>query len=61
MDRSRLLLVPSFTELEWEPIRPQLEEWAEVASFDLPGVGNEPGAERLDREIVVNRGLEAGG
>jgi hypothetical protein len=56
-----LLLVPSFTELEWEPIRPQLEEWAEVASFDLPGVGDEPGAERLDREIVVNRGLEAGG
>jgi pimeloyl-ACP methyl ester carboxylesterase len=32
------LLVPSFTELEWG-IRPALEEWAEVASFDAPGVG----------------------
>jgi ketosteroid isomerase-like protein len=38
--------VPSFTELEWG-IRPSLEEWAEVASFDTPGVvttstGNAP-------------------
>jgi len=39
--RPRLLLVPSFTELEWG-IRPQLEEWADVASFDPPGVGAEP-------------------
>jgi pimeloyl-ACP methyl ester carboxylesterase len=37
----RLLLVPQFTELEWG-IRPHLEEWAEVATFDLPGVGEEP-------------------
>lgn len=58
MDRPRLLLVPSFTELEWEPIRPRLEEWAEVASFDLPGVGDEPRAEKIDRGIVVDRGLE---
>jgi hypothetical protein len=58
MDHPRLLLVPSFTELEWEPIRPRLEEWAEVASFDLPGVGAEPRAEKIDREIVVTRGLE---
>jgi hypothetical protein len=36
-----LLLVSSFTELEWG-IRPSLEEWAEVASFDMPGVGEEP-------------------
>jgi hypothetical protein len=34
MDALRLLLVPSFTELEWG-IRPQLEEWAEIASFDI--------------------------
>src|SRR5439155_11355382 len=40
MTRPRLLLVPSFTELEWS-IRPMLEEWAEVASFDTPGVGAE--------------------
>jgi pimeloyl-ACP methyl ester carboxylesterase len=37
--RPCLLLVPSFTELEWG-IRPALEEWAEVASFDAPGVGD---------------------
>jgi hypothetical protein len=41
MSASRLLLVPGFTELEWG-IRPRLEEWAEVASFDMPGVGDEP-------------------
>ena len=34
-----LLLVPSFTELEWG-IRPALEEWAQVASFDAPGIGD---------------------
>jgi len=36
-----LLLVPSFTELEWG-ILPALEEWTEVATFDTPGVGDEP-------------------
>lgn len=41
MSATRLLLVPSFTELEWG-IRPRLEEWAEVATFDTPGVGDEP-------------------
>jgi pimeloyl-ACP methyl ester carboxylesterase len=35
---TRLLLVPSFTELEWG-IRPLLEDWADVASFDAPGIG----------------------
>lgn len=37
----RLLLVSSFTELEWG-IRPTLEQWAEVAAYDMPGVGREP-------------------
>jgi pimeloyl-ACP methyl ester carboxylesterase len=37
----RLLLIPSFTELEWG-IRPLLDEWAEVATYDMPGVGDEP-------------------
>lgn len=41
MSACRLLLVPSFTELEWG-IRPLLEEWADVGSFDTPGVGVEP-------------------
>ncbi len=32
MTRPRLLLVPSFTELEWG-IRDQLKEWAHVVTF----------------------------
>jgi pimeloyl-ACP methyl ester carboxylesterase len=58
VDRPRLLLVPEFTELEWDAIRPRLEGWAEVASFDPPGVGDEPRTERLDRGAIVERGLE---
>jgi hypothetical protein len=50
--------MPEFTELEWEVIRPRLEEWAEVASFDPPGVGDEPPLEKLDRQLVADRGLE---
>ena len=70
MSASRLLLVPSFTELEWG-IRPGLEEWAEVASFDTPGVGDEPVPDDVEvdpdrapellarwREAAVERGLE---
>lgn len=60
MSQPRLLLVPEFTELTWT-IRPQLERWAEVASFELPGVGGEPlpeeDPERLTRQLVVERGL----
>ena len=60
-DRPRILLCPQFTELEWV-IAPQLEQWADVATFDAPGVGLEPvpeeGLERIDREIVVERALE---
>jgi pimeloyl-ACP methyl ester carboxylesterase len=37
--KPRLLLVPSFTELEWR-ITPALEQWAELAAFDTPGVGD---------------------
>jgi hypothetical protein len=52
----RILLVPSLTELEWL-IKPQLEEWAEVASFDAPGVGGEPRSKTLDREAIIQRAL----
>jgi hypothetical protein len=38
--KPRLLLVPSFTELEWG-IRPLLDRWAETESFDPPGVGGD--------------------
>jgi hypothetical protein len=55
--RPRLLLVPMLTELEWA-IRPRLEQWAEVATFDVPGVGAEPPVEPLDRQAIVNRGLQ---
>jgi hypothetical protein len=66
-ERPRLLLVPAFTELQWT-IRPQLEEWAEVASYDPPGVGSEPLPEGLSlegpsgfsdwRRATAERGLE---
>jgi hypothetical protein len=54
--RPRLLLVPHITELEWV-IRPELEEWAEVATFDVPGVGDEPPVEPLDRQAIIDRAL----
>lgn len=38
-------------------IRPQLEEWAEVATFDVPGVGDEPAVDPLNRQAIVDRGL----
>lgn len=60
MPRPRLLLCPQFTEVEWA-IAPQLSEWAEVATFDAPGVGDEPlpedSPELIEREHVVRRAL----
>jgi pimeloyl-ACP methyl ester carboxylesterase len=56
-ERPRLLLVPLLTEIEWL-IKPELEEWAEVASFDAPGVGDEPPAETFDRYAIARRGLD---
>lgn len=46
MTRPRILLVPNFTELEWL-VKPRLEEWAEVASYDPPGVGEGNGTAAL--------------
>jgi hypothetical protein len=59
MDRPRLLLVPQLTELEWL-IRPMLDEWAEVATYDAPGVGDEPPVPMDDfgSDAVARRGLE---
>ena len=56
MSLPRLLLVPQLTQIEWQ-IKPELERWAEVASFDTPGVGNEPAPESYEREVIVERGL----
>lgn len=52
---THLLLVPTMTEVEWR-IKPLLSEWAEVASFDAPGVGEAPPAEP-GADAVVERGL----
>jgi pimeloyl-ACP methyl ester carboxylesterase len=61
VDRPRILLCPIFTEVEWT-IAPQLSEWADVATFDAPGIGDEgiPGGDPLaiDRDMVAQRGLE---
>jgi pimeloyl-ACP methyl ester carboxylesterase len=56
VDRPRILLVPDLTQLEWRT-RPLLEEWADVASFDAPGVGDEPPPEEFSVDAVVERGL----
>jgi pimeloyl-ACP methyl ester carboxylesterase len=56
MARPRVLLVPDMTELEWRA-RPLIEEWADVASFDAPGVGDEPAPESFSEEAVAERGL----
>jgi pimeloyl-ACP methyl ester carboxylesterase len=58
MPRPHLLLVAEFTELQWR-IKPRLEEWAEVASFDPPGVGEEPlpdGA-AISNDLIAQRGI----
>ena len=55
MDRPRLLLVPGISELEWQ-IKPQLEEWAEIASYDPPGVGSSD--QEWSIEACVAQGLE---
>jgi pimeloyl-ACP methyl ester carboxylesterase len=57
MNRPRLLLVPQLTELEWV-IKPELEEWAEVASYDAPGVGAEPRAAEFSSNLVALRGID---
>src|SRR3954469_20146130 len=56
MSRLRILLVPSLTEIEWA-IRPLIEEWADVASFDAAGVGEEPPPEDGFLEASARRGL----
>src|SRR6266545_4835367 len=51
--RPCLLLVPEFTEVEWT-IRPLLEEWATVHSYDPP---YELRPSELTRQNLVERGL----
>jgi pimeloyl-ACP methyl ester carboxylesterase len=54
VERPRLLLVSGVSQLEWQ-IKPQLEEWAEVATYDPPGVGESQGDWSI--EATVDRGL----
>jgi pimeloyl-ACP methyl ester carboxylesterase len=60
MATPRVLLCPQFTEVEWA-IAPRISEWAEVATFDAPGVGDEPppdgGPDLINRDAVVQRAL----
>ena len=53
--RPQILLVPSWTEVQWA-IKPQLEEWADVASYDPPGVGEEPPTAERIPDAIVERG-----
>jgi pimeloyl-ACP methyl ester carboxylesterase len=53
--RPQILLVPSWSEVQWAT-KPQLEEWADVASYDPPGVGTEPPAEGPLPEAIIARG-----
>ena len=57
MARPRILLVPTMTEVEWK-IKPLLEEWAEVASFDTPGVGKEPAHGFPGPDAIIARGVD---
>lgn len=56
-ERPQILLVPSWTEVQWA-IKPLLEEWADVASYDPPGVGSEPPTNERLPEAIVARGAE---
>jgi pimeloyl-ACP methyl ester carboxylesterase len=57
-ERPRLLLVPAFSELEWGRIRPLLEEWAEVLTYDIPGLGDTEPSERLEVGDTLARGIQ---
>jgi pimeloyl-ACP methyl ester carboxylesterase len=47
--------MPTLCEVEWT-IKPLISEWAEVASFDAPGIGAEPEVE-ISADAIVDRGI----
>ena len=55
MSRPRVLLMPTLCEVEWK-IAPLIGEWADVASFDAPGVGDEAAGD-FSANAVVERGI----
>ena len=57
MARPRVFLMPTICEVEWK-IRPLLEEWADVAGFDAPGVGRNAHEQAdFSADAVVERGI----
>jgi pimeloyl-ACP methyl ester carboxylesterase len=57
-DRPRLLLVPSISELEWGRILPLLGEWAEVVTYDIPGLSEAEPSQPLDADFFVAGGVQ---
>jgi pimeloyl-ACP methyl ester carboxylesterase len=57
MSAPRLLLMSPFSALEWS-IRPQLEEWADVAAFDAPGIGGEADPDAFESRAIAERAVE---
>jgi len=55
MDKPRILLVPMLTQLEWR-VKHEFERWAEVASYDAPGIaeGSDP---MPTPDVVAEAGL----
>jgi pimeloyl-ACP methyl ester carboxylesterase len=56
MVRPRLLLVPGLSELEWRQLVPHLAAWADVLTFDPPGIGRTPG--KFGRDATVAHALD---
>ena len=57
MARPRVLLVPQVCTLDWQ-IASSVAEWADVATYDPPGVGDEPATGDVTREAIARRGLD---
>ncbi len=55
MPRPRVFLMPTLSEVEWT-IMPQIADWAEVASFDAPGIGGEAPTD-FSADALVERGI----
>ena len=56
-ERPRLLLVPSISELEWGRILPLLEAWAEVATYDIPGLSETGPSRPMDADFSIQGGV----
>lgn len=57
-ERPHVLLVPSIAELEWNRVSSLIADWADIASYDHPGLGPDAPAEELTLESTVQRGVD---